>query len=154
MQEFVYQGHRKKSISHNNCFLIRIWSRYVSFPLIERTWETEMSQDFKTSTCVVNRVELSLIGDTNGRPVTCVKMDYWSLTLIRGKRPCVCAPYCKQVDLHGHALGGNVHSCTKLVNILSIRRRWHALTLPLRRNLAVLTVIKLCYANSSSVWRA
>lgn len=35
-----------------------------------------MSQDFKTSTCVVNRVELSLIGDTNDRPVTCVKMDY------------------------------------------------------------------------------
>ena len=38
---------------------------------------------------------------------------------------CVFA-YCKLIALHARTLGGNVHSCTKLFNMLNIRRRWHA----------------------------
>jgi hypothetical protein len=72
--------------------------------------------------------------------------DEVSQTLLRKqRRPCftnlfenmsqharVFASYCKLIALHARTLGGNVHSCTKLFNMLNIRPRCHAWIIALK----------------------
>ena len=83
-----------------------------------------------------------------------------SQTLLRKqRRPCftnlfenmsqharVFASYSKLIALHARTLGGNVHSCTKLFNMLNIRRRCHAWTIALKT--PTHTRGELAYANS------
>ena len=39
---------------------------------------------------------------------------------------CIFLSFSELIALHAPTLGGNVHSCTKLFNMLNIWRRWHA----------------------------
>ena len=71
---------------------------------------------------------------------------------------CVLVSFAKAIAFHARTLGGNVHSCTKLFNMLNIRRSWHARRKSLKTaphtggtSLRQLSRVTISSADSSSV---